>query len=196
MPKLHLESITGLECLQYSEALAELRIQVFREWPYLYHGSIDYEQRYLQKYAACRNSILVIALDGERIVGVSTGLPMRQADADFQAAFNDYEFQLDSIFYLGESVLLPEYRGQGTGHRFFDLREAQARKCGAKFTAFCAVDRADDDPRRPADYQQLDSFWGKRGYSRHPNRKAIFDWREIGQTVDSKHSLSFWIKKL
>ena len=35
------------------------------------------------------------------------------------------------LFYFGESVLLPEYRGQGVGHAFFDHREAQARGVGA-----------------------------------------------------------------
>ena len=37
-------------------ALAGLRISVFREWPYLYDGSVDYEEKYLADVSASANS--------------------------------------------------------------------------------------------------------------------------------------------
>ena len=37
---------------QAVEQVAALRITVFREWPYLYDGSVDYEARYLSAFAA------------------------------------------------------------------------------------------------------------------------------------------------
>mgnify|MGYP000408638396 CR=1 FL=1 len=33
---------------------------------------------------------------------------------------------VSDIFYCAESVLLPEYRGQGIGHRFFEILESFA----------------------------------------------------------------------
>ena len=44
--------------------LARLRITVFRDWPYLYDGTLDYEQEYLAKFAAAKGAVCVIARDG------------------------------------------------------------------------------------------------------------------------------------
>ncbi|HAO32021.1 MAG TPA: GNAT family N-acetyltransferase, partial [Candidatus Competibacteraceae bacterium] len=40
------------------------------------------------------------------------------------------------IFYYGESVLLPDYRGLGLGKRFFEEREAHVRALG-RFETVC-----------------------------------------------------------
>jgi GNAT superfamily N-acetyltransferase len=67
------------------------------------------------------------------------------------------------LFYFGESVLLPEYRGHGIGHAFFDPRERPPAR-GASAACFAAVMRAPDHPARPAGYRPLDAFWHK-GYA-------------------------------
>lgn len=196
MPPLEIQVVTGRDTLPYANRLAELRITVFREWPYLYDGSIEYERGYLDKYGKCPESVVVLALDGSRIVGASTGLPLLAADPEFQKPFKSSDYDLASIFYFGESILLPEYRGHGTGKQFFQVREAQARRAGAKHTSFCAVDRDAEDPRRPEDGLSLEAFWNRLGYTKQPSIQARFDWREIGKAVDSKNSLTYWIKAL
>jgi len=98
------------------------------------------------------------------------------------------------VLYFGESLLLPEYRGRGIGHRFFDLREQHAGKLGLPLTAFCAVDRPPDHPKRPDDYRPLDGFWTSRGYVKRAGLRAVFDWKEIGASVESPHSLTFWLR--
>ncbi len=60
------------------------------------------------------------------------------AGLEFQQPFTLDQIPLDTIYYLGESVLLREYRGQGIGKRFFELREQQARVLGAETCAFCS----------------------------------------------------------
>ncbi len=47
--------------------IARLRIAVFREWPYLYDGDLDYERQYLGRYAQSPGSVCVAAYDGDRI---------------------------------------------------------------------------------------------------------------------------------
>ena len=64
----------------------------------------------------------------------------------FRAALAGTGPALTEIFYCAESVLLPEYRGRGLGHRFFDLREAHARALGRSHCAFCSVVRPADHP--------------------------------------------------
>lgn len=194
--KLILETIKGAEIARHLLVLADLRIRVFREWPYLYEGSPAYEREYLEGYALCPDSVVILARDGENIVGASTALPLASADEGFQAAFSGSDYPAEGVFYFGESVLLPAYRGQGTGHHFFSLREQQAAALGAKWAAFCAVERAPGDPRKPSQYRPLDGFWGRLGYHRNPAIKARFDWREIGSDESQPHTLAFWIKDL
>ena len=103
---------------------------------------------------------------------------------------------LSDIFYCAESVLLPEYRGQGIGHAFFDAREAHARALGRTYSAFCGVVRPADHPLRPADYAPLDPFWRKRGYEPVAGAVAHFRWKDLDQPEDSDHPLQFWMRAL
>src|SRR5690606_30947857 len=102
-----------------------------------------------------------------------------------------------SVFYFGESVLDPRYRGQGIGHRFFDEREGHARRLGRfGMTAFCAVERAADDPRRPHGHRTNDAFWIKRGYRRQDDMFCELDWQEVGADRPALHRLRFWLRDL
>jgi len=196
-----IEPLTGAALKSALPSLAELRIMVFRAYPYLYDGTIAYEQDYLARFAAAEGAIVVAARDGERIVGVATGAPLGGHTAGFVPLFAKHGVDPDSIFYFGESVLLPGYRGQGIGHAFFDHREAHARRIGGingpyTRTAFCGVLRPDDHPLRPADYRPLDPFWMKRGYRKIDGLIGTYSWRDVGEAADTAKPMQFWIKDL
>lgn len=175
---------TGQSIAPYIEAVAELRIRIFRDWPYLYDGNLDYEREYLAHYQASPNSVFVLALDDTGgVVGSSTGLPLTDAHAEFQAPFRKAGYAIERVFYFGESVLDPAWRGRGFGHAFFDRREAQARKLGHDIATFCAVVRPSDHPLRPADYRPLDEFWMKRGYVPAEGLTTRFAWQVITFSV-------------
>jgi GNAT superfamily N-acetyltransferase len=176
--------------------VARLRIAVFRDWPYLYDGSLDYERGYLQSYRGNARAIVVGAFDGDRLIGAATGTPMQDHADEFAAAFSDSDIDLASVFYCAESVLLPAYRGQGLGHAFFDAREGHAKHLGFTKSAFCGVIRPDDHPLRPATYRPLDAFWRKRGYAPLPGAVARFRWQDIDQPAATDHPLQFWLRDL
>ncbi len=187
--------LTGAAVAAVLDDLARLRIAVFRDWPYLYDGDLDYERDYLRAYSS-PGAVVVAAYDGDRMIGAATGAPMEDHAEDFAAAFAGRPEPLDEIFYCAESVLLPGYRGQGLGHAFFDGREAQARALGRRYSAFCSVMRPMDHPARPADYRPLDGFWRKRGYAPLPSVIATFDWKDIGEDGSTEKPLQFWMKSL
>ena len=176
--------------------LARLRIDVFADWPYLYAGSLDYERDYVATYRDAQNAILVAAKDGDRIVGAATGTPMEDHASDFAAPFAATGIPLTDIFYCAESVLLPDYRGQGAGHVFFDMREAKAKALGRRYVAFCSVMRPEDHPARPANYRPLDGFWRKRGYEKLDGVVARFKWTDHGDAEQTEKPLQFWMKAL
>jgi GNAT superfamily N-acetyltransferase len=189
-------TLTGAALDTALEDVAALRIAVFRDWPYLYDGDLDYERRYLAAYRDSPGAILVGAFDGARLVGASTGTPMEDHAGDFGTAFAATGLPLDRVFYCAESVLLPEYRGRGLGHRFFDEREAHARRLGRSHVAFCSVKRPDDHPMRPADARGNDAFWHKRGYAPLPGIVAEFRWKDLGQPEETAKPLQFWMRAL
>lgn len=193
---IELRALTGPALDTALDDVARLRIAVFRDWPYLYDGTLDYERDYLQTYRDSAGAILVGAFDGPRLVGAATGTPMEDHAADFAAAFATTGVALGDIFYCAESVLLPEYRGRGLGHRFFDLREDHARALGRSHVAFCSVMRPGDHPRRPAQYRSNDAFWAKRGYAPLPGVVAEFSWKDLGDAGESRKPLQFWMRQL
>ena len=187
--------LTGGDLAAALDDVARLRIAVFRDWPYLYDGDVGYERDYLRAYQS-PGAVVVAALDGDRIVGAATGAPMADHADDFAAAFADRPEPLSDIFYCAESVLLPEYRGHGLGHAFFDAREDHARALGHRYSAFCSVIRPMDHPARPAAYRPLDGFWRKRGYAPLPGVIASFSWKDLGETEESRKDLQFWMRPL
>ncbi len=193
---LRYEALTGSAITPVIADVAALRIRVFRDWPYLYDGDLAYERDYLRAYQESPRALIVAAWDGEAVVGAATGLPLSEADAEFAEAFAGSGHDPAEIFYCAESVLLPEYRGQRAGHRFFDLREAHARALGFRYSAFCGVIRPEDHPARPRDYRPLDVFWRKRGYAPLEGVVAHFTWRDLGDADESAKPLQFWIRSL
>ncbi len=193
---MRVERLTGDALEAALDDLAQLRITVFRAFPYIYDGDADYERRYLQTYRDSENAILVGAFDGDRLVGASTGAPMEEHADEFAAAFAGQAMDLQDIFYCAESVLLPEYRGRGLGHGFFDAREDHARSLGRLYCAFCAVVRPEDHPLRPADYRPLDGFWRKRGYEKLEGVQACYRWKDLDQSQETDHWLQFWMRAL
>ena len=177
--------------------LARLRITVFRDFPYLYDGTVAYEEKYLAKFAAGKGAICVAAYDGNVIVGASTGAPMVEHASEFAAPFIAKGYDIKTIFYCSESVLLKSHRGHGLGHKFFDEREAHARRlCGFTHTTFSSVMRPVDHPLRPANYQPLDAFWTKRGYAKAGGIVGSYAWKDIDQPVETAKQMQFWIKAL
>lgn len=175
---------------------ANLRISVFREFPYLYEGDVAAEREYLAGYAGCPGSVFVLAEAEGTVVGVSTGLPLVAADPAFRRPFETAGKNPAEWFYLGESVLAWEWRGRGIGHRFFDEREAHARSLGFARICFCAVERSTDHPLKPPGYRSNDAFWSRRGYVEQPGLKARFAWRQVDSAgSEVMNELVFWIRE-
>ncbi len=196
MTPLRTSVVKGAEIAPWVPVLADLRIRVFREFPYLYQGSVDYERRYLDTYLRSPDSVAVLAFDGDRVVGASTGLPLAHESEEFLAPFLAAGEDPQRIFYCGESVLLEEYRGRGLYRIFFAERERQARRLGLDTSVFCAVERPGDHPLRPVDYQPLDGVWRRFGYRQAADLRTLYRWRDLGESGETDKPMVFWVKTL
>lgn len=189
-------TLSGAALTEALDDIARLRIAVFRDWPYLYEGTMEYERAYLQTYERSERAIALAVYDGDWLVGASTGAPLSEHIGDFKGAFDQTSLDVDNIFYCGESVLLSRYRRRGLGHRFFDLREDYARGMGFETICFASVIRPPDHPLRPSGYRPLDDFWKKRGYARLPGAVAHFRWKDVDQLTETEKPLQIWARDL
>ncbi|MFN9163265.1 MAG: GNAT family N-acetyltransferase [Alphaproteobacteria bacterium] len=193
---LVVEPLTGEALQGRLDDLSRLRIEVFRDYPYLYDGELSYERRYLAGLAASRDGVIVVASEGGVVVGASTGAPLVDQPTEITAPFREHGDDVGRIFYFGESVLRRSHRGRGIGVRFFDLREAHARRHGFSKTVFCAVVRPEGHPLRPSDHVPLDAFWRHRGYAPLAGYQCAISWRELGEAGESPKPMQFWYRRL
>ncbi len=112
---IRIARLTGAALKDALDDLAQLRIEVFRVFPYLYDGDVGYERRYLQTYRDSENAILVGAFEATGWWGPRPAHRWRNTRMSSRLLLKD--IPLSEIFYCAESVLLPEYRIPNTGGR-------------------------------------------------------------------------------
>lgn len=194
---LDIRLLSGDALRPFIDDLARLRITVFREYPYLYDGSPEYEAGYLHSHVRSAWSLCVLVIDEGRVVGASTGLPLQDEAEAFQQPFLAQGWNPQRIFYFGESVVLPEYRGADLDLRFFEERERFARGLDRfDWCAFCALRRSPEHPAKPASYRTPDAFWLQRGFTPQPGLHADYRWRDLGEPSETVKSMVFWLKEL
>ncbi len=191
---LTIKTLTGSAIKPYLNELARLRIAIFREFPYLYDGDMEYEASYLETYLRSEEAVMVLAIHDKKVVGASSGMPLMLETNAVKKPFLEAGMEPEKIFYFGESLLELPYRGKGIGHIFFDEREKHALNPGRfETTTFCAVHRPETHPLRPPAYLPLDSFWKKRGYT--PTQMTThFQWKDVDENEESDKLMRFWIK--
>lgn len=189
--------LSGSEARAFVHELAELRVKVFWDFPYLYEGTLEYEKKYLETYFQAKYSFIFLVEDEGKIVGATTGIWAQEEEESFRKPFDERGFNPENLFYFGESVLLPEYRGRGIGKKFFEEREAYARSLPfIKALSFCAVVRPADHELRPKDYQPLDPFWRSQGFEMVPGMTTDYGWPDRGDNITTSKKMQFWMKKI
>jgi GNAT superfamily N-acetyltransferase len=191
------QTISGPELAPFLAALGQLRIQVFREFPYLYDGDLEYEKKYLSRYLQTSESQIQLLFYGDSLVGASTAILAKHEDWAFQNPLRAAGYAPEKVCYFGESLLLPAYRGQGWGKKFMEGRLQFAESFSfIQWAAFCAVIRPSAHPLRPKDYKPLDPFWQSMGFAPKPGLIAKLDWLDISDKKESTKDMQYWLKKL
>ncbi len=197
MTELQIERLEGEEIGQRLEQIAALRLQVFNEWPYLYDGTMEEERSCLRFYLQAPQALAIVLLDGGEVVGLSTAMPLTDESPRLQKPFIEQGFDIERVFYLAESILLPAYRGRGWYRHLFEARERHARSCGDyEWATFCTVVRDMDHELRPSGYQSLEPIWEHFGYTRRDDLIAYYPWKQVDEAEETEKPLEFWVKRL
>lgn len=188
--------LTGKVISSHLDELASLRLDIFREYPYLYLGKREDELAYLTSYAEKPGACIILVKKQEIVIGAATGMPLQCEGEALCAPFSATSHQLDTIYYIGELLFRPAYRNLGLGQRLLNQMENHIRSLGNFRQVTCAtVERPADHPLRPADDIPISRFLARTGFTKLPGVVAHFNWLEV-DGVKRDHDMQFWMKDL
>ena len=194
--KITEKMLTGTAIADVLDEVATLRLEIFREYPYLYQGRREDERKYLGTYSEAPGACVILAYDGDAVIGAVAGIPLIHEDAQIQDAFTGTTFPLNELYYVGELLLRPAYRDCGLGQKLLARLESHVGSLGRYCTLTCAtVERPDDHPLRPRDYILMTRFLARTGFARLSEVTTSFTWREI-DGVKRDHLMQFWSKPI
>ncbi len=194
--KYQIETLQGKATHALASEIASLRSSVFAEYPYLYEATIQQESQYFQTYMDKPSALCVTIKDHGSVVGMALGMSLEDHDNEYKQPFLEKPFNLPQIFYLGDLILLSQYRGKGLGKTLYQKFEDQVQEKNYQYIAFCEIQRGPDDPKKPPHYRSLDTFWKDLGYNSLSPMKVSSSWKEIGGEDAVEHDLVFSIKEL
>lgn len=189
----NMQILRGSEIQHYIDQLGRFRIQIFREYPYLYDGSIEYERTYLERYSRSPKSLLLMLQDALGIVGACTGIPLADEDPEFQNAFAGEN--KEEVYCIGEVMLRADSRGKKLGSRLMSTALGLIDSNQFKKISLCTVDRGLSHPREPLGYSPPDYLWKKYGFEKSGNLIAYLDWKDMGQDVETRKPLNIWFRQ-
>ena len=188
--------LTGFAVEGCLDDLASLRINIFREYPYLYDGLREDELKYLRLYMVTPDAFVISVNDSGNMVGAATGMPLRYEHDGLITPFKGTSYSVDELFYVGELLFDPEYRDCGLGIRLLEHLVAHVRSLGNYRYLTCAtVVRPDYHVRCPESYIKINRFLARTGFILLPGVTTSFAWKETDGT-NCEHPMQFWIKEL
>jgi GNAT superfamily N-acetyltransferase len=191
---MDLKVFRGRELNEQLENLGKLRIEVFKEYPYLYEGNPDYEKKYLNVYAQNRDSFVPMLFDADKLVGAATAIPMRYLDASTHTPILAAGYLPEEMLYIGEILLLPEYRGKGHGKK---LMEQTLEFCKSYNKAHMAtLATVIREGKVPKGYKNLDGFWTAFGFRAQPSMVGKLSWKDIGENAETPKQMQYWVKRV
>lgn len=191
----------GADCAKCMDYLVDLKIETFREFPYLYIGTQEFEREYIGGYPKNQDSCFALAYVGQELAGILTGTPLQvicDREADILKAFTQLELHIPDYYFFGEVITLEQFRNQGIATKNFEVLEQHARKLGYKHVCFITVEREDTHPLKPENYKGPTSLFIKLGYAK-TTMHFVWVWPTLqldGTVQNVENIVAMWVKNL
>jgi GNAT superfamily N-acetyltransferase len=195
-----IEVFKGAETAPYLQTLAQLRLETFCDFPYLYVGTLEDESHYMQLYTSTPQGTLVIAFQGEEIAGLYSGLPLNVPNVflkEWSEVLIQGRVNIENYFYLGELIVKPAFRKRGLGAQLMMRLLQETDAMGFSGAMGITAIRSLDHPLRPQDYFDTDTIWGKHGLIKSPVvLRGTWPTRQQDGTVERvENELACWLRQ-
>lgn len=188
----------------YLDLIAAWRITYYREFPYLYVGNFEGEQAYLDLYQQEKLSSLFLAKYNQEIVGFTIGMPLLTLEIlgeifDINHLVNwlkQNNMSERSVYYFGEFMTHPLFRGKGICHQLLHQIEQFAIQNNFSVASLITVIRKSNHRLKNADYQEFN--WEKTGFKKTGLviNSVYPTLLENGRIENTVNEMDFWIKYL
>ncbi|AIT09265.1 hypothetical protein LO80_04300 [Candidatus Francisella endociliophora] len=190
--------LKGLEIDKFLNDVIDLRIKVFREYPYLYDGNLEYEREYFKDFIKDSTARVILVKDADKVVAVATSIALSNAHLcdDTHKPFVEKGYDVERFYYYGEIMIDQDYRNQGISKQIYQLREKEAKSLG--FDKLCFATIIKDSDNIPADYFDPNKMWKSMGFVERLDMRVECSWPKIqadGSTKEQTSGLNFWIKE-
>lgn len=192
-----LKRLNNQEAKNYCNDIARIRLTLFKEYPYLYDGTLEIEQDYLENvYFKSPRATIILVFDEQEVVGFSSSIPLTEEMDEVKLPFINQGVHLDEYLYIGEVMLNPAYRSKGILKKFAEIHESKARELCCKYMLFATVDRDENHTYKPADYKNIEPICKHFGFKKVPNLIMTCSWMRIDTQKNEDNILHFWQKSL
>lgn len=181
--------------------VANLRINIFREYPYLYEGNFKEEMDDLEHCAKLPKNALAIAYHEDTPVGFLYGIPLVEFAPHFENSvldlFKEKNLEPESCYYFADIIILPEHRGNNLSKKLFDALEMYAQEQGYRSASFI-TESHESHPLKPINYKSLDPLWNSLQYKK-TDLTSYGSWlthQPDGSITRQRHSADIWFKHL
>lgn len=193
--QIQIKVLYGEQIAAHTDELCALILTAFREYPYLYVPHDNYVN-FLKSYGTASDTIVAMAFDGDKLVGVATGIPLASA-GEYQLPLVEKKYDPSAFFYMGELVVDTNYRKRGLGKQLYENLELAVQREGKyKAIVLCQMEDPRYDILRPTGYVATDGLWLKWGFEHHPEINVTSYWYNVGCSVKTAHIMVYWIKDL
>lgn len=198
---IEIEMKLGKEIAPFVDDVGKIRLDLFKEYPYLYAGDLAGERKYLSLYTLDPHSILAIAKVNEQFAGISIGTPLlgkANLFPDAKQLFESIQLKAAECYYYGDVLILKPYRGLSIVTKFFHKQDVLIKSWGYKYACSMTVIREEDHPLKPKNYQSDDAIGKHFGYTKTAIKIKV-NWPTMQPDYSVKNmdnELVFWVKKL
>ncbi len=188
--------LKGKQALPFIDIVANFRINVFKEFPYLYEGNIEDERGYITSYTEHDDANIILIYKGDSAIGFSSSLPLSMESEYITDVIKNAGLDINDYLYLGEAIINKEYRGIGILNNIIDIHTSEAKKLNLSKFCFMAVLRDSNHPNTPKDdnYIANEVIFSKKGFSPINDCYVNIEWKNCITGNMEENTLQFYTK--
>jgi hypothetical protein len=126
-------------------------------------------------------------------VGFGNAIVMADECEEIRKPFEDQHLNLNHYLYIGEVMIEKSYRSKHllkSALLPYFKRFADEQRC--RFFTGMTVQRPDDHPYKPADYQSLEPIWKMFGAKKRDDMAINFEWKQVDSHKEESNKLDVW----